>query len=329
MNTQTVRTAFAASVAVFFATVAFGQAFPQEPYLGQQSGHGVAGVDNPNTNSAALTDGTPLSTTTIVATDNASAAFPNADAVAADYTSEAPAAEQAGAMGMGADVGVGSAKINGNNVDLYTITIPYSVRMNDRSSLMMRMPFTMTDYKSCMLKSGSLGTARAYGEGLNLGWAYRVFDKQDNVPYRWKIMPGAGIYRRTSDDLNMGSMVYNVSISSSFAWQVSSGWIFNIGNSITMAWNNGIGGYPDPIRDQQQAVLNGVQVYRIIDRWVVGAMIIDTRYLHTNLINSFQTYALSAGFKITPSRTLRFSLKADEGKGYRSVLGTIGSSWKF
>jgi hypothetical protein len=96
-----------------------------------------------------------------------------------------------------------------------------------------------------------------------------------------------------------------------------------------MAWNNGCSGYPDPIRDQQQVAINGIQVFKQIDRWVVGAMIIDTRYLKSNLINSYQTYAVTAGYRITPTRSLRVSLVADEGTGYHSIRGELGSSWKF
>jgi predicted porin len=96
-----------------------------------------------------------------------------------------------------------------------------------------------------------------------------------------------------------------------------------------MAWSNGYSNYPDPIRDQQQVVINGVQVFKPVGRWMVGGTIIDTRYLRTNLVNSFQTYAVTAGYRVTPTRTLRAALVAESGKGYHSIRGTLGSSWKF
>jgi hypothetical protein len=224
---------------------------------------------------------------------------------------------------------VGRYDIDGVKADLWTITVPYSININDRSSVVMTIPLTITNFKSTTLANGSLGEADVYGGGLNAGWCYKVFAKQDNVPYRWNITPTCGIYLRQSTDLELGSWVYNAGICSSFAYQFPCGWIVNLGDSITCAGNTGYGNYPDPIRDEQQVVINGVQAYKTIDRWMVGGMIIDTRYLKTNLINSYQTYAVTAGYRITPSRSLRVSVVYDSGKGYHSIRGTLGSSWKF
>ena len=207
--------------------------------------------------------------------------------------------------------------------------MPYSEKVSERSTIVTTIPLTITDFKSTTLANGSLGNAKVYGEGFNAGWCYHAFDKQDHVPYRWNITPSGGLYLRRSGDLDMGSWVYNVGLCSSFAYQFSGGWIVNLGDSITTAWNNGYSNYPDPIRDEQQVVINGVQVFKPIERWIIGGMIIDTRYLKTNLVNSYETFAITVGYRVTPTRSLRASLVADEGKDYHSIRGTLGSSWKF
>jgi hypothetical protein len=127
----------------------------------------------------------------------------------------------------------------------------------------------------------------------------------------------------------MGSWVNNLSLSSSFAYQFSGGWVVNLGNSLTMAWNNGYRGYPDPVRDSQQVVMTGLQILKPIDRWTIAAKIVDTRYLRTNLVGNFQIFALSAGYRITPTRSLHVSLVAENGKGYHSFRGTAGANWRF
>ena len=334
MNTLNLRTLFFALAALCFGTIGYSQAYPDQP-LGMGPTVGVA-TDNPQSNPAAVTDGTPASTTTIVATDVANAnAFVTPDAMLSEFPGETPAttaqapAEQTPPSTTGVDGGVGSYKIDGVKADLWTLTVPYSVKVSDRSTVVTTLPFTITNFKSIRLANGQIGDASVYGEGFNAGWSYKVYDKQDNVPYRWNVTPTGGIYLRRSSDLHLGSWVYNAGFSSSFAYQFSGGWVANLGNSITMAWNNGYKNYPDPVRDEQEVVINGVQVFKPIDRWMVGGMVIDTRYLRKNLVNSFQTYAITAGYRVTPTRSLRVSLVADTGKGYHSIRGTLGSSWKF
>ena len=334
MNKSTLRISFSTFLALCFGTVGYSQTYPYQP--GYPSAFAEAGLDTPQSNPAAVTDGTPVATTTIVATDVANAnAFVTPDAVLVEFPNETPAAasmartEQTPPSTLGVDASAGSYKIDGVKADLWTLTVPYSAKVNDRSTIVTTMPFSITNFKSTTLAKGSVGDAKVYGEGLNAGWCYQAFNKQDNVPYRWNITPSGGLYLRRSSDLNMGSWVYNVGLSSSFAYQFSNGWIVNLGDSVTTAWNSGYSNYPDPIRDEQQVVINGVQVYKQIARWMIGGMIIDTRYLKTNLINSYETFAITAGYRITPTRSLRVSLVCDSGTGYHSISGRFGSSWKF
>ena len=340
MNTPTLRIAFSTLLALCLGAAASAQTYPDMPgYPGFS--YSEPGIDNPKSNPAAVTDGTPVATTTIVATDVANAnAFVTPDSVLTEFPAAAPTAtapaatssapaDQSPPATLGVDGAIGSSTVDGVKADLWTLTVPYSVKVADRSTIVTTIPFSITNFKDVSLANRSIGDAKVYGEGFNAGWCYEVFNKQDKVPYRWKVTPTGGIYLRRSSDLNLGSWVYNAGVCSSFAYQFSGGWVVNVGNSITMAWNSGYGHYPDPVRDNQQVAINGVQVFKPIDRWLIGAMIIDTRYLKTNLINSYETYAVTAGFRITPTRSLRVSIVYDSGKGYHSISGRMGSSWKF
>ena len=341
MNKSSFPITFSALAAFCFAAAAPAQISPYPnnptgPYQDIGQTYAEPGFDSPRTNPIAVTDGTPVATTTIVATDVANAnAFIAPDAALVDFPAEAPKAaspapaEQTPTATIGVDGSAGSYSIDGVKADLWTLTVPYSEKVSERSTIVTTIPFTITNFKNTTLANGSIGDARVYGEGVNAGWCYHAFDKQDHVPYRWNITPSGGFYLRRSGDLNMGSWVYNVGLSSSFAYQFPSGWIVNLGDSLTGAWNSGYSSYPDPIRDQQQVTINGVQVFKPIGRWMIGGMIIDTRYLKTNLVNSYETFAITAGYRITPTRSLRVSLVADSGKDYHSIRGTLGSSWKF
>lgn len=295
----------------------------------------LAELDSPQ-NPIAVTDGTPIATTNIVASDVANSnAFLSPEGAPLEMAAEAsgtPAPAQAGQVPttvLGADIGMGAYTVDGVKADLWSMTVPYSRQINDRSSIVGTLPFTITNFKDVFKAHGGIGSAKVYGEGINAGWCYNVYDKQDNVPYRWKVTPGAGIYLRQSDAINMGSWVYNVGISSSFAFPLAGGWIANIGDSLTVAWSTGYSDYPDPIRDQQQVTINGVQVFKKFGRWMAGAMVIDTMYFKTNLIPDYQTYAVTAGFMLTPTRSLRFSVGYDDARSYHSLSGKFGSTWKF
>jgi hypothetical protein len=335
MNRNTLPIVFSALLALRFGAAVSAQTGPNGPYY-PPGYFGEPSMDSPRSNPVAITDGTPVATTSIVATDVANSnAFVAPDAALVDFPSEAPKAtaqapaEQAPSATIGVDGSVGSYSIDGVKADLWTLTLPYSQKVSERSTIVTTIPFTVTNFKSTTLANGTIGEARVYGEGLNAGWCYQAFDKQDQVPYRWKITPGGGLYLRRSSDLKMGSWVYNVGISSSFAYQFSNGWIVNLGNSLTGAWNSGYSNYPDPIRDQQQVTINGLQAFKPVGRWIIGGMIIDTRYLKTNLVNSYETFAITAGYRISPTRSLRVSLVCDSGNGYHSIAGRFGSSWKF
>ena len=227
---------------------------------------------------------------------------------------------------MGVDVGGGSFEVNGKKGTLYTVNVPYSRKLNERGTLELALPLTAVTYDNAL----GLKDAHGYGIGLNAGYAWQAFLKKDNVPYRWKITPSTGLYYRDSSDLKEGAWVINAGLSSSFAWQFSPGWVVNVGNSVSFAWNNGIKNYPDPIRDNQQTLKNGVQIYRMLDRWTFAAYVTDTEALNDAVVDSYQTYGICVGFKLTKNRSVKATLLHEEGNsGYKSVRGTIGTTWQF
>lgn len=242
------------------------------------------------------------------------------------------AAEDEGAAGaqeasVGIEAGGGKFRVNGQEANIYTVNIPYSRKMSERGTLLLTMPIAVVDYdNNAIIPSG----AKAYGFGINAGYAWQAFLKKDNVPYRWKITPSAGLFYRDSSDLNQGAWVFNTGLSSSFAWQFSPGWVINMGNSISFAWNNGIKDYPDPVRDDQQTFVNGLQLYRMLDRWTMGVYLTDTEALNNMLVDSYQTYGVSAAYQLTKNRSVRLSLVRELGNGgYSSTRGMLGTTWKF
>jgi hypothetical protein len=226
----------------------------------------------------------------------------------------------------GLEVGGGTFEVQGQETDIYTLKIPYSRRLNERATLQLSVPLFYANYINAI---GPLD-AKAYGAGVNAGYAWQAFLKKDNVPYRWKLTPMAGLHYRDSDDMNSGTWVFCSGLSSSFAWQFSPGWVVNIGNSASFAWHNGIKDYPDPIRDDQQTVKNGIQLYRMVDRWTVFGYLTHTQALNDMIVDSYRTYGVSASYKLTKTRSLKATFLYEEGNGsYKSVRGTLGTSWQF
>lgn len=254
-------------------------------------------------------------------TDSSAASAPDATTSSTTTTPDGGTQQQAGV-----EVGGGQFEVQGQETDFYTVKIPYSRRLNERATLELSMPLSYSVYKD------AVGTkdAKAYGAGLNAGYAWQAFLKKDNVPYRWKLTPSAGIYYRDSEDMNAGAWVFSTGFSSSFAWKFSPGWVVNLGNSISFAWHAGIKDYDDPIRDDQQTAKNGLQLYRLLDRWTVYGYVMHTQALNDMIVDSYRTYGVGAGYKLTKTRTLKASVYYEEGNGeYQATRFTLGSSWQF
>ena len=252
--------------------------------------------------------------------DSSSASSPDAT------TASTLSPKEAGAQKVGVEVGGGNFEVQGQETDFYSVKIPYSRRLNERATLELSVPLSYSIYKDAI---GSKD-AKAYGAGINAGYAWQAFQKKDNVPYRWKLTPSAGIYYRDSEDMNAGAWVFSTGFSSSFAWKLSPGWIVNLGNSISLAWQAGIRDYADPIRDDQQTAKNGLQLYHLMDRWTVYGYVMHTQALNDMIVDSYRTYGVGAGYKLTKTRTLKASVYYEEGNGdYQATRVTLGSSWQF
>lgn len=296
------------------------------------------GFDDPNS-SRGLTDGTPVSTTSLAARDLAmDNAFIAIDEVAESFedmpSREAPGIDSTTReydSAVAIDLGFGSSKVDGMEYDLYTLRIPYSRTLNSRGSISLVAPLSFTRAKDSVLDADGVGTkdASIYGGGLVAAYSHRVFNREDGKPYRWKVTPAGGVFLRESSDLNQGSWVYNVGLSSSFAYRLHENWVVNMGNSISAAWNSGRKNYPDPVRDNQQVVINGLQLFYLSGRWIHHGYVMDTRFLRSNFIDDFQSYAIGTGYRVTRTRSVKATLVYEDGKRYDSLRAMFGTSWKF
>jgi hypothetical protein len=231
---------------------------------------------------------------------------------------------------VGVEAGGGSFSAGGVDGKLYTIRIPYSKKLNERATLLFTVPISLTNFDNNKLVGLNFKDTQAYGAGLNVGYAWQAFLKRHNVPYRWKITPSTGVYYRDSSDLNNGALVFNTGLSSSFAWQFQPGWVINLGNSISMAWNNGIRNYPDPVLEDQQTVSNGLQLIHMTGRWTYYTYYSHTDTLVDTLVDSYYTVAAGAGYQLTRKRSIKATLLSERGNGgYEALRGTLGTSWQF
>jgi hypothetical protein len=226
---------------------------------------------------------------------------------------------------VGVDVGTGSISGNGFDADFYTFNIPYSHEYSDRMTLLFSLPVSMAD-----VEGASFDNFKIYGSGLNAGFSYKVFTKADNVPYRWKVSPTAGLlYNEIHTENNPDSirLITNCGFSSSFAYQLTPHWIINMGNSISLIWNDTHSG-ANPSLNKQQVLINGIQVFYLAGRWTYYGYVMDTRMLE-NDTSDYQTYALGVAFKLTKSRSMKVTLLHDNGADFHSTRMTVGSNWKF
>jgi len=352
MNLNTIRftTAF---ISIGSLTLLQAQTTPEFPFDSDQEGsfiyypNDVSSGEHgtPSDSVGSQTDGNPASTTggaaTATANDNA---FATPGQIDSDFetTESEPDSTSAtsstnstliASQSIDIEAGAGSYNIGDVEANNYTIRIPYSYKMTPRGTLNISVPLSITNLESVVgsFSNGNLqlSDAQVYGYGLNLSYAQKVFMKSDNVPYRWKVSPSTGIFFRDSSDLNQGSLVLNLGLSSSFAYQFTPGWVVNVGNSISFAFNNGFKDYPDPVTNEQQVMINGIQLFRLSGRWTHHAYIMDTRFLKDAFVDSYQSYSVGTAFKLTRKRSIRASLIYEDGIQFSSFRVTLGSTWKF
>lgn len=325
---------------VFTGVVLTTVCFAQTPHWEEEWYHGEGG-DSPES-ATAVTDGNPESTTRVAAEEAAyDTAVVTADSMVEAFseeesgeTTDEVAAREVGGSGsaLDIDVGVGSSTIGGVDVDYYTVRIPYSRKLSDRSTLQLSVPVSITNLEDVVADlsgGGGFSDAKVYGGGINAAWSYKPFIKADGKPYRWKITPSGGLFLRESSDLGQGAWVYNLGFSSSFAYRVAKKWVVNVGNSLSYSWNSQRKDYPEPMQDEQQILINGVQVFYLGGRWTYYGYVLDTRFLEDALIDNFQSYAMGAGFKLTQRRSLKMTVIYEDGDGYDSLRATLGTSWRF
>lgn len=291
-----------------------------------------------------VAEGTPVSTVSIASNDTVDmGALVTATEIEQSFdtpvSESAPAATQGATTSTGSsldlDAGGGSGSVDGKDFDIYTLRVPYSLKLNDRGTLQFSAPLSVASYKDAVVSWDSAGlatfhNARAYGAGLNVGYAYKAVTKAESQNLRWKVTPSMGLFYRDCSDLNQGSWVYNMGLSSSLAWQLAPGWVLNLGNSLSVAWNNGIKDYPDPVRDTQETTSNGLQLYRLFERWTAYGYVMDTEALRDVLVDSYQSYGLGASYKLTKTRSVRATLIYEHGNAsYHSLRVTLGTSWQF
>lgn len=295
-------------------------------------------VDDPR-GPTGVTDGNPVASVALVAREVAltsafittEEAYEVADVTEATAAATTAATEAATASSIDIDIGGGSGKIDGTDFDIFTVRIPYSRDLSQRGRLNLLMPLSFTRFKDVRPDdAGEMNrNASVYGGGLNVAYRYRVIDKSDGKPYRWNVTPSAGLFLRESSDLNQGAWVYNLGLSSSFAYRVNENWIVNVGNSLSLAWNSGRKNYPDPIRDNQQVLINGVQVFYLDGRWMHHAYVMDTRFLRSSFIDNFQSIGAGTSYRVTQTRSLRASIVYEAGSRYQAFRAMLGSSWRF
>jgi hypothetical protein len=286
-----------------------------------------------------VTDGNPLAGTTQAATEASTSSFETeVEQVAAadDIEAATQTTSISQLSAIGSEIGTGSYDIDGLKADFYTLRIPVEFTLSPRDKLNLTIPVSITNYNDVLAKMDDVGDielsdAQVYGYGFNLAWTRKVLTKENGGDWRWNLTPSLGIFFRESDDMNMGSHIINFGLSSSLAYQFAEGWIVNFGNSFSYATSGALEDYPDPIRDEQQLTVNGIQVIHPWGRWTFSAYIMDTRYFKTEntCVDSFQTYAVSAAFRITQKRSVKVTLLTEQGDKFSSTRATLGSTWQF
>jgi hypothetical protein len=327
------------AVVAFSPIVGLAQQFPDPPDHHWSPVYNGEGFDSPSA-PYALTDGNPLSSTIIAAQEAVGSSF-NEEDMQQQFAEEPAAATEAVSTTsrfdtLGTEVGVGNYDINGMDASIYTVRVPFSYEVSKRGKFNFSVPLSVTQLKDVLADFDTggnlhLSNARVYGYGIGAAYTHKVFAKMDNVPYRWNVTPALGMYLRKSKDINLGSRVFNLGLSSSFAYQFSPGWVINMGNSVSMAVSGSISGYPDPIRDSQQVAINGLQLIHMRGRLTLSAYVMDTRYFKTEntCVKSFQSYGTTCSFKLTQSRSIKASLIYESGDNLSSVRGTLGTTWQF
>jgi len=301
----------------------------EDSWVPELQGHGTDSPDTP----ASITSGHPLSSVTLVAEDTAMNNALN------DALTEEPPQSQGSTGGhydmIGADACYGSYSIMGMRAHYYSAKIPLGYTLSPRDRLQFTIPINYAKYNDCVVNLASNGDpilrdASVYGYGVGAAYTRRVLTGSSKSPWTWSVTPAASILFRESSDLDMGSCLFNASVSSSLAYRVGTRWIFTLGNSVSFSDSTSYRNNISPESGNQSVFVNGVQAVRVLGRWRVTAYVMDLRYSGGDeLIPSYQSYALALSYGMGASTDLRISVIHDEGDNYDSTRVITGSTWRF
>jgi hypothetical protein len=204
---------------------------------------------------------------------------------------------------------------------------------------------TNTDFSASVLNFGgekvrfvgSLGAslldvegAKVYGATVNFALPIRFNTMSKDKPYNWRLTPLAGISARASADLGDGALLWQAGLANTIDYKVAPKLVvcmvnqFTFHKSIALDYDD----YSFDPRIDQQMAKNGLRfVTPLTPRLIGDFFVLDTRYLKTAAVKSFETVGASISLRATKTFNLGLAANYDTGSNYKAWSVGLSSAW--
>ena len=172
--------------------------------------------------------------------------------------------------------------------------------------------------------------AKVYGAALNFSLPIRFKTMSKDNPYNWRLTPVAGFSARASADLGDGALLWQAGLVNTIDYKVAPKLVvcmvnqFTFHKSISLNYDD----YSFDPRIDQQMAKNGFRFVTPLTPRVIGDFfVLDTRYLKTAAVKSFETFGASVSLRATKTFNLGLAANYDTGSNYKAWSVGLSSAW--
>ena len=172
--------------------------------------------------------------------------------------------------------------------------------------------------------------AKVYGATVNFSLPIRFQTMSKDNPYNWRLTPVAGISARASADLGDGALLWQAGLVNTIDYKVAPKLVvcmvnqFTFHKSISLNYDD----YSFDPRIDQQMAKNGFRFVTPLTPRVIGDFfVLDTRYLKTAAVKSFETFGASVSLRATKTFNLGLAANYDTGSNYKAWSVGLSSAW--
>lgn len=268
----------------------------------------------------AVTDGNPNSATALAANSIFTAqGFTPADEILSNLDESGTDKPRYGGFGIGFNAGTFKAgDFKGQNYDFSITGLNFAVGEHTR----LITPISLNYIK---VEGASIA-----GLGFNAALPVRLRTMSKENPFNWRLTPVAGMAVRGSADLAGGALLWQAGLTNTIDYKANPKLVVCMVNQLTYHRSIGvtIGDYKFDPKIDQQILKNGLRIVSPLTPRIIGDFfIVDSRFIKSAAVKSFETFGGSLSFRASKSYNLSLGANYDTGSKFKAYSVGLSSAW--